>query len=477
MVKIIKNKNSFLGNVLTLLTGNTFAQLLPVIVSPIITRLYTPEEFGEFGLFVAVLGVLSVIACMKYDQAIILPADDTKAINIFALALFFATLFSVLLFMVVLLLDMLSYNFLGLSKLIWVIPFGIFIIGIFQALLNWSIRCGKFTEISLSQVYKSSTIVFGQIGIASLINGYSIFLIASHLAGQLIAVSVIFKKIWADLLKQKDHINSKSMKEQLIKYKKFPVFYSFSALLNTASVQLPLFMFAFYFNPVTLGFYTLANRVLAAPIAIIGTAIAQPFLQKAAIKHQEGNLGVFSLDVFKILLSIGLVPMTLFTMIAPEVFSLIFGDSWITAGKYVQLISSWLLLVFISSPISHIFTILELQKESLNFNLILFLSRIFVLIIGGLIGNDLLTIALFGLTGTVLWLYQIIWLLRKTEVKVSTTLRTLWVEIIKSIPYISILITLKLLSFDDLILIIGALVTILLFGFIKYRKFILLKFL
>lgn len=478
MVNKSKINDSFFKNVLTLLTGTTFAQALPIIVSPILTRLYTPDEFGEFGLFIAVLGVLSVLACMRYDLAIALPLKSQAAINLLALSIFIATIFSLILLVITLLINAMvnlsGINF-PLTTIIWLLPFAVLLTGVFQALLNWNIRTKRFKVIAATQYFRSTTIVSGQIGAGFVINN-SLTLMISQLAGQAIAVIIMFKNSLVDIMKHKKYINKKSMKEQLIKYKKFPIFYSLSALLNTASVQLPLFMLVFFFNPVVVGFYTLANRVLAAPISIIGTAIAQPYLQKATEEHRENRLDEFSLKIFKTLLSIGLVPIILVSIIAPELFEIIFGAEWGRAGLYVQLISVWLLFVFISSPLSHIFTILELQKESLYFNIALFLSRIIVLTIGGLTGNDLFAIALFGVTGALLWLIQILWLLGKTGVEIRTTLKYLLIEVAIGLPYIILLVISKAIIEMDLSIIVIGLAILLLFLLIRFMRFSQIKF-
>ncbi|MEW9500804.1 lipopolysaccharide biosynthesis protein [Jeotgalibacillus marinus] len=470
-----KTKNSFSKNVLTVLTGTTFAQALPIIASPIITRLYTPEEFGEFGLFIAVLAVLSVIVCLRYDLAIALPNDDRKAVNVLALSVTSAAIFSSVLLVLAFIINMTSIipeiN-PDLTTVIWILPFAVLLTGIFQSLLNWSIRTEKFKVIATTQIHRSTTIVSGQISTGFFMNS-SLTLMLSQLVGQLIAVISILKSSLVDILKHKEHIKKKVMKEQLFKYKKFPVFNSWSSLLNAGSVQLPLFMLAFFFNPVIVGFYTLAHRVLAAPISIIGTAIAQPYLQKATEKNRENKLGEFSLQIFKVLLSIGLVPIILISIIAPELFATIFGATWSKAGVYVQLISIWLLFVFIVSPLSHIFTILELQKESLNFNIVLFLSRIAVLTIGGLTGNDVITIGLFGITGAILYFLQLLWLLRKTGVKISLTVKSLWNEFLFGIPFIIILIVSKIFINTDLFIFVITLIILFLFVLIRFKKFYL----
>ncbi|MFC3210888.1 lipopolysaccharide biosynthesis protein [Planomicrobium okeanokoites] len=465
-------KRSFSKNVITLITGTAFAQILPILASPILTRLYTPEEFGELGLFIALLGVFSVIASFKYELAIALPKKEEDAVNIFALSILFAMSFSaVLMTAIVVVHNTMEIKFIDehFATYVWLFPVAVLLLGIFQALSNWNIRNQDFKLIAATQYYRSSTIVTYQIG-GGFLGGSSLILITAQVVGQLVAVLKMGYTSINKLKENKGFITKLNLKKMLIRYKRFPLFYSGSALLNTLSVQLPLFMLAFYFNPTIVGYYTLANRVLAAPISIVGNAIAQPYLQKAVEKSHDNKLEIFSLQIFKTLLSIGLVPIIVVAIISPELFMIIFGSEWVKAGIYVQLIATWLLFVFISSPLSHIFTILELQKESLFFNLVLFISRVAVLAIGGTIGNDLLTIAMFGITGAILWFIQITWLLKKTGTKIRTTIAVLIIESLIGLPFIFIISLFKIINSNSILLITLSFLIIITFFLIRFQK-------
>jgi len=95
----LKPKSEFSRNVLTLMTGTTIAQAIPIAISPILTRIYTPEDFGVFALFIAIVGFFSVIASARYEQAILIPKKDEDAINIFALG--FIIICSISLFLLI----------------------------------------------------------------------------------------------------------------------------------------------------------------------------------------------------------------------------------------------------------------------------------------------------------------------------------------------------------------------------------------
>jgi len=80
-------EGSFLKNVATLMTGTVFAQALLVLLAPILTRLYDAESFGVFSLYTSIVGFLTVIACLRYERAIVLPEKDEDAANLLALSM------------------------------------------------------------------------------------------------------------------------------------------------------------------------------------------------------------------------------------------------------------------------------------------------------------------------------------------------------------------------------------------------------
>jgi O-antigen/teichoic acid export membrane protein len=85
MIRRLKPKSEFGRNVLTLMTGTTIAQSIPVAITPILTRLYTPEDFGLLAVFVALTAILGSIANGRYELAIMHPEKDEESINIAAL--------------------------------------------------------------------------------------------------------------------------------------------------------------------------------------------------------------------------------------------------------------------------------------------------------------------------------------------------------------------------------------------------------
>ena len=101
MIEKLKPKSEFSRNVLTLMTGTTIAQAIPIAISPILTRIYTPEDFGVVALFMAIVMIFGSIISARYEFAIMLPEKEVDAINLVALSILIMIIISFTLFMII----------------------------------------------------------------------------------------------------------------------------------------------------------------------------------------------------------------------------------------------------------------------------------------------------------------------------------------------------------------------------------------
>ena len=143
MVNNLKPKSEFSRNVLTLMTGTTIAQAIPIAISPILTRIYTPGDFGVFALFLAIIGVFSVVASGRYELALMLPRKEEDAINIFSLGTIIIFLLTIFLFLFIFLfhqylVDMSQNEEIGYW--LYFMPLAFFLIGIFNLLSYYNNR-------------------------------------------------------------------------------------------------------------------------------------------------------------------------------------------------------------------------------------------------------------------------------------------------------------------------------------------------
>ena len=407
--KPVRRKASFLGDVLKLATGTATAQLLVILASPILTQLYSPEVFGTVAIFTSITSILGVIVCLRYELAILLPEREEDAANLLGVSIGSAVLISLLTVPAIwwgqgLLLSWLNAPALG--PYLWLIPPAVFVSGVFLALNYWNSRTRHFGRLSVVRVMSSiavtsTTLMAGFAGYATV--GA---MIGANVIGQTLSTVVLGSQIWRDdrklLLRS---INRSGMTYGIRLYRRFPLYSTWSALINTISWQLPTILLAAFFSPTVAGYYALGFRVLQIPMNLIGSAIGQVFFQRAAQANTDGTLAVLVDSVFRALARISVIPMLLLAILGEVLFTTVFGAEWAEAGVFVQMLSVWVIFWFVSSPLSSVLIVLQRQDIEFRLSILSFLMRLSALVIGGLLLNARLSIILFTLSGVLVYGY------------------------------------------------------------------------
>jgi O-antigen/teichoic acid export membrane protein len=165
--------------------------------------------------------------------------------------------------------------------------------------------------------------------------------------------------------------------------------------------------------------------MIVLPMTLIGSAIAQVFYQRSAeLRSHPENLSKSVELVFRRLVAIGLFPAIVLGIAGPELFGIVFGSNWVEAGRYAQILSPWMFILFISSPISILFATLERQELALIVNFIILISRVAALVIGGLTNNIYITLIIWSGTGVIVYGGLALGLLKLTKVSWSLAFRT-----------------------------------------------------
>ncbi len=470
-----ERQNTFVGNVLKLTTGAAIAQGIAVLASPVIARLYEPKAFGIAAVFGSITGIIGVIVCFRYELSIMLPRKNDEASSLLWGSIFFVVIITGLSALTVVFWRSQIAQFFKMPDLtlyLWLVPPTLFVGGIFLTLNYWSSRMEKFGHLSAAQVVSSGTRTVVRLGIGVSEHASAGGLILGKVVGSVIATGFLARRVWKDsryLLLQGIHLSKivKGLKE----YRKFPLFSTWSALLNTTSRRLPPFLLAFFFSPTVVGFYALGHGLINLPMGLLGRAIAQVFYQQAAEAQRTGNLAKVVEAVFRRLVSIGIFPIFLLTLIGKEAFIVVLGKSWAEAGVYVQILGTWMFLVFLSSPISALVSVLGKQAQGLLLSIILFITRLISLVLGGVMGNARIALAFFAGTGFIISFWKCFWLLSSVGIPKSRALYYLGKYISYSMPIMGIVALAKwVLKFNPSgILLVGCLGTVLYYTLIIWE--------
>lgn len=376
MFKRIKVKSEFNRNVLTLLTGTTIAQAIPIAISPILARIYTPSDFGLFALYMSIAGILSVIATGRYELAIMLPKKEEDAANIVILSVLIAISLSIIILIAVFFFNKQICTLLNndsIGKWLYFVPISVLFTGIYQAFNYWSNRQKHFKRLALSRVVQSGSTATANISFG-FFKGGALGLVFGTVIGQILSAVILARTV---LLKEKDSFRSIKrikMLALLRRYKAFPKYDVLSSLANASAQQLTSVFFNSFYNATIAGYYFMTYRMMSAPVTLIAASVQDVFKEQASADYkQHGNAKKIYTSTFKKLFLLSLIPSIIVFFFSKEIFVLFLGKKWEIAGVYAQILTPMLFLRFISSPLSFMLFIGEKQHLNLFGNLLFLL--------------------------------------------------------------------------------------------------------
>lgn len=381
-------RSEFTKNIFILASGSSIAQLIPLLAEPVLSRLFTPAEFGIFEVYIAIVMMLGVIATARYEMAIILPRTENKAINVMLLSLLIVLAFSAILFVILFFASDFFLKLIpaeGFEKYLYYIPLGILLFGINRSFLLWLLRQKEMKTMSFSRISESggkagSSILFG------IWNYASIGLIWGHLVGLFLSAMVLITRFTMKDRKKIRFISGKVMVAQSKKYSEFPLVNVPIALSEMLQVSGIIFVFSFFFDNSSIGEFSKALRILLIPLNLIGTSISQVFYQKASKDYSNGEDISKNLKTIVInLLKWSVLPLGLFLVISPWLFGFVLGSVWVEAGEYARILCIWIFFKFITSPIAMIPLVIDKQKIYFILNLAGNLLMIAAIVIPGLL--------------------------------------------------------------------------------------------
>lgn len=414
MINKLKPKSEFSRNVLTLMTGTTIAQAIPIAISPILTRIYTPEDFGTFALFIAITGLFSVIASGRYELALMLPKEDEDAINIFALGMAIIVLLSLFLFILVILFNQYFISILNNDEIgywLYFIPLSLFFIGLFNMLSYYNNRKQNYKDIANATIMKSIVLTMVQLGIGFVKAGAS-GLISGQIVSTFFANMRLLKNITEDKI-----LLSKISKLKMIalakRYKDFPKYQAPHAMLNTFSSNIPVYMFTPFFGLTAVGLYSLSTRIVFAPMMILAGASAKVYNQNVTqLYHEDADSYGFTIRLLKSLLKKIIIPFLTIVIFAPDIFAFIFGENWREAGVYTQVLAPWLLLNILVSTISFIPSLVNMQKKAFQVSIFYTIIVSLAIFVGVFYHSIYLSLFSFSLFACCILLYNLQWMLK-----------------------------------------------------------------
>lgn len=372
-------QSPFFKSVLILSTGTMMAQIVSYLSTPIITRLYSPEEIGALGLFFRAAGLIAAVGTLRYEYAIPLPNQAAHGFALYRVALRIMWFTALLSFLFLAIYSLLASNHHENFLLLLLIALGGILLTFKNIGTYWAIRLSSYRRISLSNFFGSA---FG--------NGFKIFtgllswgkigiLLGAVLGLLLSAIYFIppYLKAKKDFLQQ----NSKRRLRAISKiYKDFPLVNLPNLLVDQAREFLLAIFIILVFSEAVFGSYDHSFRMLKLPLVLIGTSIGQVFFNQCAEKKK------FSEPIYPLLTktmlslaAIGIVPFVVIYFFGAPIFEWVFGEQWRMSGLLSQAIAPWLFINFVASPLSTLPLVIDKQPTFLWLNLFLSIFQVAII--------------------------------------------------------------------------------------------------
>ena len=359
----------FTRKVMVLSGATLLGQGVVVASTPLLTRLYTPEEFGVMAAFVSLLLILLPVSSLRYELAIPLAEDDRSAASLLALACAAVVATSAVIGAAVLLFPAPIAAAMGdpaVAPFLWLLPLALLGAGTYQALNYWAIRHGRFKSIALTRLTQSVGQVAAQLA-GGLLNLGVFGLVGGDAVGRIGGTGTL-----GTLALRRDGealraVTAARMGEVARRFRRFPLISSGSALLNSVGLNAPALLLAAMYGPATAGLFVLAQRVIGMPMRLLGNAVAQVYLSEAGrLVHQDPD-GVRRLFVRtgRRLLLAGVAPTLLIALVGGVLFRGVFGAEWHQAGVYAQVLALAFAAQTVMDPLSQTLNVLHRQDLQL----------------------------------------------------------------------------------------------------------------
>ncbi|MCX6327619.1 MAG: oligosaccharide flippase family protein [Bacteroidia bacterium] len=350
-------RSELLRNTSILISGTALAQLIPILLQPILRRYYSPDIFGAYAVYLSLVGILAIISSFKYELAIILPRKNSEAANIFFLTILINIIFNILLVFIILIWKTKILHFFNLSEkfsdYLYFVPLGIFFYSFYQSINYWLIRKKGFFPISVNKFVRR-----GFEGCAQLIfkfakNSHGIIFgdLVGHFAN---IISGIYQGRKRGL--SLGLLSPGKIKYVALKYSEFPRFNVIPSFMSACSFLLPVILINKFFSSEITGFFDLSKLLLSIPLALISTSISNVLLQSISEKFKiDKSLKKDLLLILGIVSVIATVEIIVITFFGVELFKLIFGELCGFSGRISQILVWSYALNFFAASFSAIF--------------------------------------------------------------------------------------------------------------------------
>jgi len=402
-------KNKFWKNVAILFSGSAISQSIPILISPILTRLYNENVFGILFLYSSIVLILSSVSSFRYELFIVMKKREIDAIHVFFLCILLTSCYCLILLAAILPFNKeiaIALENDEIEKYLLYVPLSVFFLGIIRSYNYWYNRKAKYKKTSINNMTKSFGAGFFQV-LEGVYNFLKNGLVIGNIIGQSIGFVQMLSYDYKFFKKSLSRISLPHLVNLLKIHKGYSSIQTLIIFLNNISSNIPVILITKFYGLTTGGYFGMSVRIVSTPLGLLSQAINQVFFKEGAvIINSQQDILRFLKKTYKQLLVISIIPFTLFAIGAPYVFRVVLGEEWGTAGMYTRILLPWLFIAFLNVPVSSLSSILYKQKKLFIYSATLLTLRVTSIYAGFHYFNDIVfTLLLFSGVGFFMNIY------------------------------------------------------------------------
>jgi O-antigen/teichoic acid export membrane protein len=352
------------------------------LLSPIISRLYRPTDYGEYAVFSVLLGNLSIVSSLNYLGALLLPRRHERFAALAQLSLLLSAVVSALFLVALLFFEDAVLSFFdihSIGSMIFWIPFILLASVLASCLQALCVRENQYSVRTVSDVTANLTGKGYTIGHALVFGPSPIGFILSDLLNKVVAIGIVLVRLPRHLTGQlSTGFSLRRLRKTAYFYRRFPTQVLPSTYLNIFSSQLPILMLKRFYAAGEVGAFAFATSMLELPVSLMGGALSPVVMRDAVQAYHNGgleDLGRFCAGYFrKIFLGLS-IPFALVAVLGDIIFPTVFGGQWGTAGVVACLLATYYAFRVNYYIFVAVYTIVHKQVYDLIFNIVLIVAR------------------------------------------------------------------------------------------------------
>lgn len=386
----VYGRSRFAQSVTVLAGGTALGQVIVVMSSPLLTRLYNPADLGVLAVYVSLLSFFLGLATWRYQMAVPLAEDHESVASLLVLCLAVLAGMTLLTALLVMVLGRSVVEWTNaplLGPFLWMLPLSFASAGAFQVLTALAVRNDEFGTLARTKLGQSAGQVSAQIALG-IATGGPVGLLLGDMIGRAGGSLTLARQAWRQLQPQLRSVSAQSVMLIAVRYRRFPLISSGSGLLSGAGLQLPTLLIASFYGPAVVGWFGLCQRLLSMSFVLVASSVGTVYLSESAKLARQASprlMRMFLMTVSRSgLMALGLI--SIVVVVAPVLFGPVFGEQWSEAGRYAQVMAVAAGFQFVNRAVGSTATVVERQDLDLAGEVIWILCGSGALILAGSAG-------------------------------------------------------------------------------------------